>query len=328
MKELLLLLSKYPFDIKDKFALERAMSGISDWKPVVELINLHGIIALAAYNIKEAGLNGLVSHEALTILNNGQQQTLIRNTWLTQKWKEVNRILTEAGIKHVLLKGMALEYTVYGGCGLRQMTDTDMLVKKEDAYAAWVILKEKGFKSPLIKSTLHKGILAEIGNHLPELARDNYIVEVHHTLLKDRKNYFCESEAIDNSKEIFIDGVKAYMLQDEIHLTFLKEHLMKHLELGQYQLRLSNDIRLLSHEDFPEITKDLICNPGKYLNKGYKKIRYKSILAPLSVKNRLKYILGDTVPSMAWMKERYQCNSFTAIFLYPVRFGKLWWLVS
>jgi hypothetical protein len=29
---------------------------VSDWHTLVKLINAHGIIALAAYNIKEAGL--------------------------------------------------------------------------------------------------------------------------------------------------------------------------------------------------------------------------------------------------------------------------------
>jgi hypothetical protein len=207
------------------------------------------------------------------------------------------------------------------------MTDTDILVCKKDAYKAWEILKKNGYRSPMIKSSFHKGILTEIGNHLPELVKDNYVVEVHHTLLKDRRS-FLETEAIDNSKEIYIDGVKAYVLQEEVHVSFLKEHLMKHLELGQYQFRLSNDIRLLSNDEFPEITTELICAPARFLNKSYKKLRYKSIIKTLSKKNRLRYIIGDTFPSLSWMKERYNCNSFLVFSFYLVRLGKLFWLIG
>ena len=43
------------------------------------------------------------------------------------------KFLRKAGIKHILLKGMALEHTLYGSKGLRQMTDCDILIKSEEA---------------------------------------------------------------------------------------------------------------------------------------------------------------------------------------------------
>lgn len=326
MRELFLLLSRYPYDKRDKPALEMEIRNVHDWKKTVELINTHGIIALSAYNINESGLHNIVPPEAMSLLNNGQKQNLIRNIWLTQKWKELNSILTEAGIKHVLLKGMDLEHTLYGGKGLRQMSDNDILVKKEDAMKAWILLKEKGFKTALIASKLHMDILTDIGFHLPKLVKDNYVVEVHHSLVKDPKKTIQESQAIDNSNEIFIDGVKAYVLPNAINQAFLKEHLLKHLAAGQYQFRLSNDIRLLSNEEFPEISADLICTPERFRVRYYKQKKYKSFVFSLSVKNRWKYLIGDILPSLSWMQERYKCNLFVALFHYPMRFGKLLWL--
>ena len=56
MKDLLLLLCRYPFDAANRDILSEMIGKVQDWHKMSELINTHGIIALAAYNIKEAGL--------------------------------------------------------------------------------------------------------------------------------------------------------------------------------------------------------------------------------------------------------------------------------
>ncbi len=121
----------------------------------------------------------------MKVLDNGRMKSMIRNTWLAERWRKVNKILTAAGIKHVLLKGMALENTVYGAKGLRQMTDCDILVKKADALKAWLLLQENGFIPDIIKSPLHRKIIADIGKHLPTLRKDDYAVEIHHRLFRE-----------------------------------------------------------------------------------------------------------------------------------------------
>ena len=56
MKELLLLLCRYPFDVKNKETLLKMIGEVKDWDKMLKLISAHGIIALSAYNIKEAEL--------------------------------------------------------------------------------------------------------------------------------------------------------------------------------------------------------------------------------------------------------------------------------
>lgn len=101
-------------------------------------------------------------------------QSMIRNTWLAGRWKEVNTILSEAGIRNLLLKGMALEHTVYGSSRLRQMNDVDILVKKDEIMKAWLLLQSHGFISDMIKSPLHASIITEIGKHMPTLRKDGF----------------------------------------------------------------------------------------------------------------------------------------------------------
>ena len=110
-EKLLLALCRLEFSDEQKAEIGELMKEIRDWDQFVKLANDHGIIALTAYNIRENGLTDYVPAATMKIFDNGRMQSTVRNTWLVQKWKEVNTILSEAGIKHVLLKGMALEHT-------------------------------------------------------------------------------------------------------------------------------------------------------------------------------------------------------------------------
>ena len=73
MKDLLLFLCHYPFDENNRETLSKLIREVQDWNELVRLINAHGIIALAAYNIKEAGLENEIPAEAMTVLENGHE---------------------------------------------------------------------------------------------------------------------------------------------------------------------------------------------------------------------------------------------------------------
>src|SRR5664279_4999671 len=169
MRELLLLLCHYPFRSEYRNRLSELLSRVTDWDKTVGLINAHGIIALATYNIKEAGLENKVPGDSMAVLENGYMKSVIRNTWLTERWKEVNTILCNAGIQHIVLKGMALENTLYESKGLRQMSDNDILIKRDDSLKAWQLLQKEGFTPEPLKSPLFRKIIFELGHHLPAL---------------------------------------------------------------------------------------------------------------------------------------------------------------
>ncbi|MCX6262243.1 MAG: nucleotidyltransferase family protein, partial [Bacteroidia bacterium] len=302
---------------------------VQDWNKMVKLINAHGIIALAAYNIREAGLEKLLPEDAMATLDNGRMQSMIRNTWLTERWKEVNTILTNAGIKYVLLKGMALEHTLYGAKGLRQMNDNDILVKREDALKAWFLLQKEGFAHGLIKSSLHKRILCDIGKHLPCLYKDGYAIEIHHKLydinLIDEKNLY---DPVEEAVEILIGGNKAWTLSEKHQLAHLTDHFKKHATGGEIPLRIYADIVLLDKNIKIEIPDDFILNPQQNYKVKYLKAGYKAGVNSIHKKYRLRYVFGDIFPSVKWMKNRYKCGTFKAILHYPPRVGKVLWVIG
>lgn len=325
MKDLLLLLSRYPFEESNRKTLSDLLGGVQDWHKLVELINAHGIIALAAYNIKEAGLETMIPGDALAKLANGYLQSVVRNTWLTEHWKEVNTILGNAGIKHVLLKGMALEHTIYCSKGLRQMNDNDILLKREDSLKAWHLLQQNGFSHRQIKSVLHKKILIDIGKHMPELYKDGYAVEIHHKIFDSESE---NDNAIDTSVEILIGDTKAWILSKDMQMKHLISHFERHAMEGSVQIRQYADIVLLDKTSNVVMPDTFITDPHQKSNKAYRKAAYKKSFASVPAKYRLRYLAGDIFPSVRWMKERYKCSSLKALLYYPLRIGKVIWLIS
>lgn len=328
MKELLILLCHYPFNLLTRNRLKELLSQVQDWNKTIELINAHGIIALAAYNIKEAGLEKMVPEEVMKIIENGYRQSMVRNLWLKERWKEVNEILNKAGIKHILLKGMALEYTIYGGKGLRQMNDTDILVDRNEAAEAWNLLQTKGFKFITPKSPLHTKIKRDLSYHLPALYKEGYALEIHTSLFDYKTSRSLnKTDLFQNCAEISIDNIRALILNREFHLKYLISHFERHIRSGECQLRLYADIKLLNQDtpvDFPD---QFILNPDQKQKVEFRKAAYRSKVNFIPPKYRLLFILGDLFPSVRWMKERYHCRGLKVLLYYPHRLGKILWLV-
>lgn len=307
--------------------MEELLSEVSDWEALVKLINAHGIIALASYNIKIADLENLVPEDALAILENGRMQSMIRNFWLTERWKEVNIILTNAGINHILLKGMALEHTVYGSKGLRQMNDNDILIHPDHAITAWELLQKNGFVQQPLKSPLFRKMIFSIGRHLPPLSKEGYTLEIHNRLFENENSGKGDNNPFRNIEEITIAGEKALILSNEWQLKHLTGHFEYHMIGGECQLRLYADIVLLdkmSKIQFPDI---FILNPIQSKNRDFRRTAYKRTVVSVPAKYRLRFIIGDTFPSVSWMRKRYNCSTFKAIAYYPQRIGKILWLV-
>lgn len=328
MRELLLLLCQYPFDSATRETLSKLIREVQDWHKIVRLINAHGIIALAAYNLKESGLEKEIPGDSMAILENGYLQSVIRNVWLTKQWKEVNAILSDSGIKHILLKGMALEHTIYGARGLRQMNDNDILIKSEDSIKAWLLLQQNGFIPDPFKSPLLKKIMFDVGRHLPVLYKNGYAIEIHDKLF-DRQFIAgkVSNDPFIDAVQILIDDNKAFILSKELQLTHLINHFEHHSLSGDCQLRLFTDIMLLDKNSTIEIPDSFISDPMQGNKKEFRKMAYKARIKSIPPKLRLRFIIGDTFPTVRWMKERYRCNGFKALLRYPVRIGKLKWLI-
>lgn len=59
-----------------------------------------------------------------------------------------------------------------------------------------------------------------------------------------------------------------------------------------------------------------------------KSVPYRSILKDIpGFHRKVLFVMGDLVPTLTFMKKRYNCSGFKALMYYPHRLGKLVWLV-
>jgi hypothetical protein len=207
------------------------------------------------------------------------------------------------------------------------MTDCDILVKKQDALKSWFLLQKYGFIPDIIKSPLHRKIIAEIGKHLPTLRKDDFPIEIHHRLFVEPEKNNKLDEAIDNAFEIDIEGTKAYILNDDIHLDYLKEHLYYHLVSGESQLRQYLDLELLKPESSPPIPEGFLAAPVISVSRKQRINAYRVLFFSLPQRIRFRFLAGDIFPSLNWMKKRHNCGTLKALLYYPQRLGKLVWLM-
>ena len=241
---LLLLLSRTTFTEEERVLAERGCRALTCWKLFSDLVIRHGIAALVWQNITDLGLSEAAPEQERSMLENIRFKTIARVSYITSEAAEVVTELEKEGIRALLLKGLALEHTVYGSRGLRQMSDADLLVAPEDALRAQDILIKAGFISRPMKSPLYRHIILDLGNHLPELHRRGISVDLHHRLFGPEGRAIVR-RALEKPEAMTVAGRTYYVLPPGIALLGLVNHIFKHEVKGEFQLRLYTDIYLL-----------------------------------------------------------------------------------
>jgi hypothetical protein len=241
---LLLLLSRVEFTDEEKLRLREECSTFNEWRLFTDLAVRHGVAALVWQNMCDLSLDKHVPDHERIILEGLRFKSIARVAFITNAAAEVVDILENKGIRVLLLKGLALEHTVYGSRGLRQMSDADLLVAPDDALRARDILAGAGFASMPMKSWLYRYISLDLGNHLPEMHRGGISVDLHYRLFGTEGEEMV-SRAISEAEEISAGGKTFHVLPPVSAFLGLVSHIYKHDVKGEFQLRLYTDIYLL-----------------------------------------------------------------------------------
>ena len=162
-------------------------STVTDWNYFGSIANAHGVAALVYHNVEKFKLLQFIPEEVVAFLRNTLMKNLSRNEFNGETMREVLSLLNRENIITVLLKGMALELTVYGNEGIRQMSDVDILIEKDQCLNARNILIAYGFVSLPVKSIFHKLILGNMGKHLPSLKKKGVFIEIHMSFSEEAK---------------------------------------------------------------------------------------------------------------------------------------------
>lgn len=262
-EKLLISLCRMRFSDVQKSEIKYLMDEVADWDHFVKLANDHGIIALIWNNLYSTGNADKIPVKNLARLRNGYLASLSRNTFLFKNLAKILDIIKNEKIKIVLLKGSALEKTVYGDKGLRQMNDIDLLVPKNRAIALRKILITNGFTSLPVKSALYNLILLDIGKHLPSLIKDECSVDIHHELFGNDYGSMTE-QIIEKSIPVRVEHYDVSIPSPQLFFLYLIAHINSHENTGESQLRLYADLVVLLESYYGEIIdKDLINSASK-----------------------------------------------------------------
>jgi hypothetical protein len=263
-EEILLLgLCRLTFTKEQAEKIKDVITSVSDWDYFVDLAGQHGVVALVFHNLEKLGLLPFLPEKIKVKLNSSLMLSLTRNAFHTSVITEVLRIFNEENIKIVLLKGLALEHSVYGNKGIRQMTDIDILLDRSNRKKAQKVLSENGYTSMPVKSLFHLPIIAYSGKHLPSLLKNGASIDIHLELFTGKRNVLTKL-LYENSSEIRINDQPVHIPRPQLFFLYLVKHLYSHEINNESQLRLYTDLVVLLEKYHDEIiTYDLLTYASK-----------------------------------------------------------------
>lgn len=202
-------------------------------------------------------------------------KTLSRSMVLIDHFKKIVLAFQTENIQVIALKGIYLSEWLYQEIGLRQFSDIDLLVKKEDGEKALDTLRELGYKpseSGIIIPESMKVFVAAA--HFPPMLQNGVSIEIHTRIHNEFEDYETDiNELWKNAVPVMIHGVQAMTLSDTYLLLHLCLHLDKHFKAGKIQFTCLYDITNLLNqysEDFDWDAFSDICKRFKATDHTYK----------------------------------------------------------
>lgn len=290
-EKLLISLCRIDFSEDQKTGISLLVKRVSDWERFVNLANRHGVIALCWFNLSKTDNTGVVPARQLERLHSAYMKSLTRNTRISGYLEEIISIAAEEKIQIVLLKGIALEYTEYGNQGIRQMSDIDILIRKNEVFKLRNALLNRGYKSEALKSPLYKHILFHIGKHLPTIYKDDCPVDIHLRLFDGNDNRLTD-EFFDASVPLEIKGRKVFIPEPQLLFLYLIRHINLHEKSGLSALKFYADLNVLINSHYDKIVN------RKLLNLAAEAGLEKEVIGKLLL---LKTFFGVTFPG--WLSD-------------------------
>lgn len=142
--------------------------GGTDWEILLRMVHQHRLGPLLYWRLTRERSYLSVPEVVKTGLAAGYKRATLRALVMQRDLLLTHRILNNAGIPHVALKGAFLAFNAYPHPALRPLRDLDILVPKESVLHAYQVLQDGG----LSRRVDYKGdpsACAELHKHLPPL---------------------------------------------------------------------------------------------------------------------------------------------------------------
>jgi len=134
---------RWPLDGAAVAAIRESAAGAIEWARFLRIVRRHRVAGLVHNALQSAGVALPVPHaEALA---KAARQIARQNLVLAAESQRLQCIFDAAGIRVVVIKGIALAQLAYGSLALKHSRDIDLLVAPEDALPALALLERTDY---------------------------------------------------------------------------------------------------------------------------------------------------------------------------------------
>jgi len=147
--ELLLCCARTHRDHATADRLAKALGQNIDWPKLLRLGDAHGMLPLLYWHLSALRL-GLVPSPMLQELRTHFERNHRRNLVMTAELIKFLKLFESHGIPAIPYKGPVLASVVYGNLALRQFSDLDFLLRKEDIHRAQAVLMSQTYQPQFV----------------------------------------------------------------------------------------------------------------------------------------------------------------------------------
>ena len=204
--------------------------GRQEWPMLLHEAERHGLAPLLYRRIGSTGAQAAVPVQDWGRLRTLYLKSLARNMKMFHEVKNVLRLLTDAKIPVIALKGAYLAEGVYGDIALRPMGDVDLLVPKNRLALARKAMMDGGYREQMEGGYSGIEAVCEISNHLmPLVGASGLVVEIHWTIENPMVPFRVDVDGLwERATPVRVGGVEIQGLSPEDLVLHLCLHAAAH----------------------------------------------------------------------------------------------------
>lgn len=214
---------------------------IQRWDYVAAIGIDRGIAPLLHKKLPLLGNSGLIPEQTKSKLQQAYYKTFSRSMLMYEHFRKVTEAFASHNVPVIALKGIYLSEWLYEDIGLRQFSDIDLLVKREDGEKCQAILAGMGYMPENDNETEFEKKLEVV--HYTPMVLNGVSIEIHVKLHQNNEKY-CVSidELWKNALVEVLNKTTVYSLCLNDLLVHLCIHLDRHFFQGHVQFTCFNDI--------------------------------------------------------------------------------------
>jgi len=224
--ELCLLLARGKLSSEERARTLQFLATPLQWPLILERAYSHQVYPLLYRHLLELGFPG-VPHEVQTERKSAYLANGFRNQLLAEELARLLKLLGEAGIPVIPLKGVTLAQSLFGDPAARVCSDIDILVPPGDAVRARGVILRNGYSSQFTEEFFvnHQLRTSPDCPLVSETKVLTHLVELHWTLLySSSKNQEITENLWSQARPYEFYGVRTWNLTPEWEFVFLALH--------------------------------------------------------------------------------------------------------